>query len=267
MDVLTLLKFWRNTGASDRTGVSDYASSIDDNESFFDLVFDQNDNEVEFAGFQVFTNDENNSSFRFSSPKNTKTPKSPLRAMLLGFQNNKMKPERNLSFEVVEDVKIGAMLTRDNSLRCKLRTEKLLDNNNDQISSKRFSKEVVNKYLNLIKPLKVSKKSNEKSRFSESEKSTTPSSSPASSLFSPKRSGGGGRGAVFREVRKHLGKSRSASAILQTSKSDDSALEQQDGIQGAILHCKRSYNSPSQGILSSIYWILYILKRKKRVLC
>ncbi|KAI3512732.1 hypothetical protein L1887_20051 [Cichorium endivia] len=38
------------------------------------------------------------------------------------------------------------------------------------------------------------------------------------------------------------------SAILQTQtmNSDDLSLEQQDNIKGAILHCKRSYNSPSQ---------------------
>ncbi|GAY39203.1 hypothetical protein CUMW_042560 [Citrus unshiu] len=52
-------------------------------------------------------------------------------------------------------------------------------------------------------------------------------------------------------VCKHLGKSRSASSALVpaapagvvTSRRDDSLLQQQDGIQSAILHCKRSFNA------------------------
>ncbi|KAI3757687.1 hypothetical protein L6452_05230 [Arctium lappa] len=267
MDVFSLLKFWRNAAAAcDPTLTGDFDSSIDDEESFFDLVFTNSgdDNDNDFAGFQVDA-DHSDSSFSFSSPGDvylnnkrkilpldstiTKTPQSPLRTFMLGFQsNNKSKLEKKETDCEIEEVKIGSLLKRDNSLRQKLKTEKLLDN--DQMLSKRFSKDVVNKYLNLMKPsyVKVSKRNNEKSSLSE--KSITPSSSPASSVFSPRKEEkrGGGRGAVFREVRKHLGKSRSASAILQTpvTKADDSALEQQDGIQSAILHCKRSYNSPSQ---------------------
>ncbi|CAL5357790.1 unnamed protein product [Camellia sinensis] len=56
------------------------------------------------------------------------------------------------------------------------------------------------------------------------------------------------RQAPLREVCKHLGKSRSAASAVGiippvASKRDDSLLEQHDGIQSAILHCKRSYNS------------------------
>ncbi|PWA79351.1 hypothetical protein CTI12_AA208920 [Artemisia annua] len=232
MDVFSLLKFWKLTSGGIDTSVRDYESSIDDDEeSFFDLVL-ENDNSSD-----IDKNSSLNFSFRFSSPneniisknikkkKLLKMPQSPLRALILGLQNNnKLKIEK----------------TQPN-LRYKLNTEKLLENN-DQVSSKRFSKDVVNKYLNKMKP---ARKSNEKSRFSE--KSITPSSSPASSVFSPrKEEKKGSSGSVFK-VRKHLGKSRSASAILQTpvTKSDDSALEQQDSIKGAILHCKKSYHSPS----------------------
>ncbi|KAL7584228.1 probable membrane-associated kinase regulator 2 [Lactuca sativa] len=258
MDVFSMLKFWRYAGGGD----PDSASSFDDEESFFDLVFtnpgDENDNECDASPDVNLFGGDSKSSFRFSYPdevysrNNRKilplgSPKSPLRALIPGFQNTKSRLDKE-TFEI-EEVKIGSLLKRDNSLRHKLQTEKLLDS--DQVPSKRFSKDVVNKYLNLIKPsyVKVSKRNNEKSRLQE--KSITPSSSPASSVFSPRKDekrGGGGRGAVFREVRKHLGKSRSASAILQTpaTKSDDSALEQQDSIRNAILHCKRSYNSPSK---------------------
>ncbi|KAL6979533.1 hypothetical protein U1Q18_021194 [Sarracenia purpurea var. burkii] len=51
-------------------------------------------------------------------------------------------------------------------------------------------------------------------------------------------------------VCKHLGKNRSASAVasvpscyFQAKSRDDSLLQQQDGIQSAILHCKRSFNA------------------------
>ncbi|PWA79353.1 hypothetical protein CTI12_AA208940 [Artemisia annua] len=260
MDVFSLLKFWKLTSGGIDPSVRDYESSIDDDEeSFFDLVL-ENDNCSD-----IDENSSLNFSFRFSSPSENiisknikkkrllKMPQSPLRALILGLQNNKLKIEKTQpKFEAetetgagaeaeAEDVKIGALLKRDNSLRYKLNTEKLLENN-DQVSSKRFSKDVVNKYLNKMKP---ARKTNEKSRFSE--KSITPSSSPASSVFSPRKEEKKGvSGGVFK-VRKHLGKSRSASAILQTSvaKSDDSALEQQDSIKGAILHCKKSYHSPS----------------------
>ncbi|CAH9106694.1 unnamed protein product [Cuscuta europaea] len=55
--------------------------------------------------------------------------------------------------------------------------------------------------------------------------------------------------AGLRVVRKHLVKSRSAppaavsSGQVSSRRRDDSLLQQEDGIQGAILHCKRSFNS------------------------
>ncbi|KAK1431766.1 hypothetical protein QVD17_08394 [Tagetes erecta] len=250
MDVFSLLKFWRNTGGRDPPPAGDFDSTIDDEDSFFDLVFTTNsaDDDESRSSFrfcspdEVYLNNNNKRSiFSFDSPNAKTSPQSPLRLLMLGFQNTRNSEENERNREIEENKK-GALLKRDNSLRHKLMTEKLLES--DQTPSKRFSKDVVNKYLNLIKP---AKKSTDKSRLSE--KSVTPSSSPA---FSPrkeeKRGGGGGGGAVFREVRKRLGKSRSASAILQTParKSDDSVVEQQDGIQGAILHCKRSYNNLSR---------------------
>ncbi|VFQ68009.1 unnamed protein product [Cuscuta campestris] len=48
-----------------------------------------------------------------------------------------------------------------------------------------------------------------------------------------------------RDVPRTLGKSRSASSAppATSQRRDDSLKEQHDGIQGAILHCKRSFNS------------------------
>ncbi|KAJ0695088.1 putative membrane-associated kinase regulator [Helianthus annuus] len=247
MDVFTLLKFWRTASTTDPVSVTDFDSSIEDDESFFDLVFTT-------PGYESTPN------FKFSDKSRVlpldsqpQSLQSPLRLLKRGFHNNNksMKHSTGNSWieravtgnHNIEEVKIGALLKRDNSLRYQFMNEKNLEQH-EQVSSKRFSKDVINKYLNLMK---VSKRSSEKPRLSDS--SVTPSASPASSVYSPRKDErkSGGRGAVFR---KNLGKSRSSSAILLTParKSDDSVL-QQDGIQGAILHCKRSYNSPSQGIL------------------
>ncbi|KAJ9539614.1 hypothetical protein OSB04_026120 [Centaurea solstitialis] len=202
-----------------------------------------------------------------SSSTSKTTPRSPFRVLMLGFQNGKTRSDNNNNKKEeeeeemkceIEEVTISSLLKRDNSLRNKIRNEKVLDH--DRISSKRFSKDVVVKYLNLIKPLyvKASKRSSNEKVRSSSDHSPMPS--PATvSIFSPRKEEKPvGRTVLFKEVRKHLGKSRSSSSSSSfavsgksipspAARRDDSALQQQDGIQSAILHCKKSYNSPSQG--------------------
>lgn len=128
--------------------------------------------------------------------------------------------------------------------------------------TERFSKDVITKYLKLVKPLyvKVSKRYNgEKMNNSHTDffvgSLPSPSSSPASMAL-PKDRPAGNSPAGIRVVCKHLGKSKSSSVsvVSQTTSNrrDDSLLQQHDGIQGAILHCKRSFNS-SRGI--NIYFL------------
>ncbi|KAK1399484.1 hypothetical protein POM88_009347 [Heracleum sosnowskyi] len=66
----------------------------------------------------------------------------------------------------------------------------------------------------------------------------------------------GSRPGAFREVCKSLMKSKSSVRTVPVPvpvcRRDDSALEQQDGIQSAILHCKRSYSSSSSSSFSTI---------------
>ncbi|GAB4826304.1 hypothetical protein Ancab_009168 [Ancistrocladus abbreviatus] len=131
----------------------------------------------------------------------------------------------------------------------------------DDGSSKRFSKDAVQKYLNLIKPLyvKVSKRCNDKEEF------TPPTTTTVSALFrspTPPRKASmnsakhgvsaTGRGEKqnirFKVSYKNLRKYRSASSVVgvassPTSRKDDSLIQQNDAIEGAILHCKRSLNS------------------------
>ncbi|GMI99639.1 MEMBRANE-ASSOCIATED KINASE REGULATOR 5 [Hibiscus trionum] len=95
-------------------------------------------------------------------------------------------------------------------------------------SSTRFSKDLMHKYLNVIKPLytKISKKNSR--RISGDSSMLSPAASPANT----------------RGIYKHLGKSKSSSAAASPiNRRDDSLLLQDDGIQSAILHCKRSFNS------------------------
>ncbi|KAK4274280.1 hypothetical protein QN277_017527 [Acacia crassicarpa] len=124
--------------------------------------------------------------------------------------------------------------------------------NGNKSKPERFSKDVLRKYVKLIKPLymKVSRKYDDKMKFFDEVSSTaSPMSSPlvsSVSSFSMKEKQGNIMMGI-RVVRKHLGKSKSASSVIgiasPTKRSDDSLWEQHDGIQRAILHCKRSFNA------------------------
>ncbi|CAH9141414.1 unnamed protein product [Cuscuta epithymum] len=146
---------------------------------------------------------------------------------------------------------------------------------------KKFSKDMMmEKYLKMVKPLyvRVSRRYGEKLRFSgqlslsggggikaapvapppqsTAEKVLRGETAPAvevaenaSVLSNAKSVKQGSLPAGLRVVRKHLVKSRSAppaavvSGQVSSRRRDDSLLQQEDGIQGAILHCKRSFNS------------------------
>ncbi|XVE58448.1 hypothetical protein DITRI_Ditri04bG0170100 [Diplodiscus trichospermus] len=131
------------------------------------------------------------------------------------------------------------VFTRENSLR---KTEDSLSDD----CSKRLSKDLILKYLNIIKPLymKVSKKNNQsdKAKVSGDLSMSSPAASPATVYSMKEKQGNLSTG--VRAVCKQLGKSRSASAASSPiSRRDDSLLLQHDGIQSAILHCKKSFNA------------------------
>ncbi|XP_038906196.1 probable membrane-associated kinase regulator 2 [Benincasa hispida] len=182
----------------------------------------------------------------------------------------------------VEEVPIMSLFTRDNSSRGSggATINKLQKQSSDESTSEenRFSKEVImQKYLKMVKPLyiRVSRRYGEKFRLSgqlilgaAGAKSGAPPSiaAPPKSpsvekpvtetevveVKAPTTTNFKGRNmpAKLRVVCKHLGKSRSASSAVAAappgvapSRRDDSLLQQQDGIQSAILHCKRSFNA------------------------
>nr|GMD05568.1 probable membrane-associated kinase regulator 2 [Ipomoea batatas] len=202
----------------------------------------------------------------------------------------------------VEEVNIKSLFTRDNSSKNanngkaaqKTNAEDSHSSNVDSNSSssslaeeKKFSKEMMQKYLKMVKPLyiRVSKRYGEKLRFSgqlslsgagagakaalvasppppqpTAEKGEAEAAEVAEKtavLSNVKSLKQGNLPAGLRVVRKHLRKSRSApspvvssSGELSSRRRDDSLLQQQDGIQSAILHCKRSFNSTRDSNMS-----------------
>lgn len=150
----------------------------------------------------------------------------------------------------VEETPIASVLGRENSLRSRLSR----DNDDDEInfSGEASSVKSIPKYLKLIRPFQM--KASKKAKVANS---ITPSHSPVTAPvnLSPSKSSVGSRSVgSFKIVARNLVKSRSASATASamslappsTRRRDDSLLEQHDGIQGAILHCKKSYNSSSK---------------------
>ncbi|GAY32174.1 hypothetical protein CUMW_273340, partial [Citrus unshiu] len=184
--------------------------------------------------------------------------------------NNRNKKLKKTS-KAMEEVPIMSLFTRDNNS-----SRKSQKHNAEDSEEKKFSKDVMQKYLKKVKPLyvRVSKlkfsgqlnsgavtksvqstlstagqKPNQPK--STAEKSPLPDAEVAGETFvqlkSQKQANIPER---LKVVCKHLGKSRSASSAVAaapagvvTSRRDDSLLQQQDGIQSAILHCKRSFNA------------------------
>ncbi|XP_010915766.1 probable membrane-associated kinase regulator 2 [Elaeis guineensis] len=186
----------------------------------------------------------------------------------------------------VEEVPIISLFTRDNSSRnsssskaAKPQLDSAAPPSSAAAEDKKFSKEVVQKYLNKIKPLyiRVSKRYAEKLRFSGqltsggaaaknegeetdaepevAEPGPPPPAPPAAVAVVATGTSSGVKGqkvnvpAGLKVVCKRLGKSRSASAAVAAVPSpppkrrDDSLLQLQDGIQSAIAHCKKSFNA------------------------
>lgn len=163
-------------------------------------------------------------------------------------ETQKQKNQLGSFFTVKLDSTNSSMSTKERNL--KRISKKLEILNSKDLKTEKAPKEVVNKYLKLIKPLctKASKRYSDKVVANELSMGS-PAACPASvlSISSPR----GNIPSALRVVCKHLGKSKSAPVNLMTvavNRRDDSLLQQNDGIQSAILHCKKSFNS-SKGII------------------
>ncbi|RRT83729.1 hypothetical protein B296_00016876 [Ensete ventricosum] len=200
----------------------------------------------------------------------------------VGTASPKQQPQRHQNrFFVkfnVEDVPIISLFSRDNSPRNST-TDGVANPPGDTAASvpaavvaaeeKRYTREVVHKYLNMIKPpyVRVSRKQGEKPKRPGEPKPPKPgpgaeepqeaAPAPAAGVAEDK-----GLPAGLRMVGKRPGKNRPASAAVAAVPSpppqrrDDSLLEQQDGIQSAIAHCKRSFTAPDKDTQSLTHPIL-----------
>ncbi|KAK9724701.1 hypothetical protein RND81_05G093100 [Saponaria officinalis] len=276
MDAFSMFKFWKTTktkvavdGDCDADTVTDStfsdpttAFSDDDDDSYFELELTLpkfNTNSSSSPLTQIDLNSDK------IEPKINSKPQSPIsilrsaspkfRIFMFGKFNKKSKnadefndndsvssnfsPKSNNStpFTVkfkIEDGSIVPKFTRTNS------SNQLLSPNIERRSSddsKRFSKDVVQKYLNFVKPLYSKKRNEGGERFTVS---CSPTRSSSASFSLPVKE------SRFKAKTKQFGKSKSASAMIvspSTAKNDHPC----DGIEGAILHCKKSLNSSTRG--------------------
>lgn len=213
-----------------------------------------------------------------------------IRIFLLGFKKPKppvgkagpagspQKRQQSRLFTVklkVEEVPIVSLFTRENSSRSssgKPEKRQAAGDGGGGVSAsdaRRFAKVVMQKYLKVIKPLygMASRRYGDKVRFSGQLSPTSTATIPEDAAPAPanvKSQKQGNLPAGLRVACRHLGKSRSASAAVaampamtlqsqsQSQRRDDSLLQQQDGIQSAIAHCKRSFNASSKELEISL---------------
>ncbi|KAL2516720.1 putative membrane-associated kinase regulator 2 [Abeliophyllum distichum] len=197
-------------------------------------------------------------------------------------KENQSKMQGNKFFFVkfkVEEVPIVSLFTRDSSKGNNNGGGQKNEVEDKDSNEKKLTKETVHKYLKMVKPLyiRVSKRYGEKLKVSGHLSfpggETKGGAAPTPPCTAEEKGGEGvvevSEGAALNNVKsqkqgnnlqaglkgvlKHLGKNRSESsapvpatdppANMSSSRRDDSLLQQQDGIQGAILHCKRSFNA------------------------
>ncbi|MCD7462454.1 hypothetical protein HAX54_048563 [Datura stramonium] len=268
-----LLKCWPNADPNTSATVADAAPYFDsvknliygidyDEDSFFDLVFTGPDRRPKVA---CNSKSANQGKRECDSPIHSYSkPHSPVtvlgsgtkfRVFFLGFR--KSNPEKAVigdSSAVNPKHQTKRTLPRGNSLLSKLEKEREEEFSVDDSSSKQFARAAdVPKFMKLVKPLygRSSKMCTDKNRLSDQVSKPLPSISSSRKQLEEKQ---GSRVAAFGAVCKHVMKSRSTassfagvpSSLPPMNRRDDSLLEQNDGIQGAILHCKRSYSTASK---------------------
>ncbi|XP_022878780.1 probable membrane-associated kinase regulator 2 isoform X1 [Olea europaea var. sylvestris] len=242
MEFLTKLKIWANSvaGADVSSDGDCFTNSsensndekTDDEDSFFDLVFQSPDsNSKPLSPVALQKTAPKFKPFMLGSKKSSICDKTEI---------NREQTKRDSVNCKVDEGRVSSDFTRDKSLRSKL-LQDICDESSINPSSKQSLKDCVPKYLKLFKPLhiKVSKRKNWIMNFSDS---VTPTSSPAAPTvnLSPFKFSYESRVGSFGSNR--LTKSRSTSTAA-VNRRDDSLLQQHDGIQGAILHCKKSFDS------------------------
>lgn len=254
MEPLRLLQFWhipsdKNTAAcgdsdSDTTSSPSettttttttdkdhHSVETDDEDSFFDLDFT-----VPLKKKQKDFNPNDKVKARKVLPK-PRSPRLRLHMLLKNAEESEKKTE------AAGEVPIFSLIDIGNSPAGKFQKQR-----SENATTRRFPKVVIQKYLKLINPFysRASRKAHTQKVKSANEvsKKTTPFSSPRKQVAEKQ--------GIRSVAREHLGV-RSVPA-----RRDDSLLLQHDGIQSAILHCKRSYNSSAGTCSISIHYYLVL---------
>ncbi|MED6191499.1 hypothetical protein PIB30_000597 [Stylosanthes scabra] len=255
MDAFTFLRYWRSAGGEPPLPPPPLPASPetthDDDGPFIDLEFMPPEDDDDDDGHITFTLSPSSNNHSNSPP----TPPPPFtasflksatkfRVFMLGLKKPKPNSTQTQQGKLctvdlkVEEVPILSLFTARDNNTSKPRAssdnkhESLTHTHTHSLSSSSSSsseeKRSMNKYLRMlkVKPLSLYIRVS-RSRCNEKLN----------------------QGEEPDEGSKHLGKSRSASAavLVPSGRRDDSLLQQHDdGVQGAILHCKRSFNSTTE---------------------
>ncbi|CAL9243293.1 unnamed protein product [Arabidopsis halleri] len=261
MEALTFMKFWltnNNTTIKPRreTRISesavDSATALEDPEldlyegddSFFELEISLSDFKTEKQRLETTTYSVSHKSKVLPFVEITSKPQqqSPITLLKSGpkfraFSFKKSEKSTTTEKKKEENNRVGDETTSFRKTASIATLQQTDDTMFDDSVSKRF--------FSLIKPLYT--KSTKKQSSSTI---TSPSSSPAAKEKQRSNIPSG-----IRSVRRQLGKSRSASAAIggmsRANRVDESLQVQQDGIQSAILHCKRSFHGSRESSLLS----------------
>ncbi|KAI4378158.1 hypothetical protein MLD38_015680 [Melastoma candidum] len=168
--------------------------------------------------------------FMFAKSKSTAVSKEEA-----GKKQDRNRGSTQLAWNFKPNV-IQPFLTRSGSLRKESGDDSPCSHApGDPGASRRFSRDVIHKYLRLVKPLYT------KSSKKRADGEAYPEESPATAaLATPPFQAGNGKPPLAQQA-KQFGKSRSVST--GTARVDDSLLQHHDGIESAILHCKRSFSA------------------------
>ncbi|XP_057810153.1 probable membrane-associated kinase regulator 2 [Salvia miltiorrhiza] len=263
-----MLNYWRTSGGT--AGGGGAASPFSDygfDGPFYDLEFTlsnhssetslDSDEDMSEIELNLHANDQNFTPPTLSNPDQTsKLPVSLLKTAakvgLLFKKPDSATGSLQKSEKIGRDKKLLRVKFKVDEVKGPLISLFARDYSISATNSEHLGKETLQKYLNILKPLYVRV---EKMKFSGQLgfHGGGPDSPP------PDMAGAGlwnnNLQAGLNVVRKHLGKSRSTSTApekMGSNRRDDSLLELHDGIQGAILHCKRSFNSNTERELVSV---------------
>ncbi|CAF2324046.1 hypothetical protein BRARA_J00796 [Brassica rapa] len=254
MDALSFVKFWltNNTnGNKPRREIRISESAVESSTALGDSEVDLCEEDDSFFELEISLSDFSLKKNKIPEETEEKQNTFPVsKSKVLPFVETTSKPqspitllqpsEKLRAFSFKKSTTTEKKEPNSRSLNVRFRFEDETTRCEDSASSVPSSSK---RFFDLIKPLynKTTKKQSINSV------STSPASSPAAREKQ--------RSNITRSVRRQLGKSRSASATVgamsPVKRLDESLQVQQDGIQSAILHCKKSFHGSRESSMLS----------------